>query len=273
MDGTSSFIKNLQDALMGLSLQPSDEAALSITNMTLLGKFLTTRNFRLSSEGYNPKGMEAEVKDTTFQIEDRVGSVHLSSITPKCVIANRFLRFIVDLCVEKPLPAGYLMERDEGEIVNPDSRQLGKKCGEDLNLASKWQGVGKTNVQNELDCCIDQVEKDRDKIKWALFFEEFLRAHKKPREMSGLNFEKGQLAEGLEGSPFRWSMSTFMISDENQFVLKVHPFNKEILGRRQLKILRNSEGTVSLVNSDAIANLVGGLSIGEEEGADEYIIV
>ncbi|KAF3434728.1 hypothetical protein FNV43_RR21813 [Rhamnella rubrinervis] len=46
MDQDYDNTKRLQVVLSGLSLRPKDEEALFIIDITLLGKFLTTRNFR-----------------------------------------------------------------------------------------------------------------------------------------------------------------------------------------------------------------------------------
>ncbi|KAF3443814.1 hypothetical protein FNV43_RR13504 [Rhamnella rubrinervis] len=188
LDEANELSLGLQDALRNLNLNPKGETTASITGVTLLGKFVTTRNFRrfpLKQLVSKVWGLKEKVfiekvgdnvfkftfdnkrdkehifnlrswsfdgahlilrewseymgiqevdftfttfyfqvhglppiflhQDTTFQIGDRVGRVHDNELNPRCVVANRFLRFRVDFSVKRPIPVGYFMDREVGE--------------------------------------------------------------------------------------------------------------------------------------------------------------
>lgn len=50
---------------------------------------------------------------TTRMIGCKVGSVHQSSINRRCVVAHRFLRFQMEIEVQKPLPADFFLEHNK----------------------------------------------------------------------------------------------------------------------------------------------------------------
>nr|XP_048330865.1 uncharacterized protein LOC125422765 [Ziziphus jujuba var. spinosa] len=53
--------------------------------------------------------------EAAFQIGARLGKVVKESITRKSVVSQRFLRFKVDIDTDNPLPAGFFLERAEGD--------------------------------------------------------------------------------------------------------------------------------------------------------------
>ncbi|KAF3450405.1 hypothetical protein FNV43_RR06486 [Rhamnella rubrinervis] len=72
----------------------------------------TTTTFYFQIHGLPPAYLH---QDAAFQIGDQIGTVILSSVTPRCVVANRFMRIRVDIAIRNPIPVGYFMERDQGE--------------------------------------------------------------------------------------------------------------------------------------------------------------
>lgn len=55
--------------------------------------------------------------ETAKQIGGNIGKFHLNTINRRSVVANRYLRFRVDLYVDNPLPACYFLERNDGNDV------------------------------------------------------------------------------------------------------------------------------------------------------------
>lgn len=81
-------------------------------------------------------------ENTAKQIGECLGKVIKESINRKCVIAIRFLWLKVDIDMENPVPAGFFMERLEGEEpwIQFKFEKLGDfchKCGRLSHFTSK----------------------------------------------------------------------------------------------------------------------------------------
>lgn len=50
-------------------------------------------------------------------IDRKVGFIHPSSINRRCVVVRRFLHFRLEIEVRKPLPMGFLLERNNGNDI------------------------------------------------------------------------------------------------------------------------------------------------------------
>lgn len=54
---------------------------------------------------------------TARMIGGKVGFIHPSLINRRCVVAHRFLRFRVEIAIKKPLPAGFFLEKNNGNDI------------------------------------------------------------------------------------------------------------------------------------------------------------
>lgn len=53
---------------------------------------------------------------TAVMLGSKIGIIHKESVNRRSVIAQRYLRFRVDIQVENPLPTGFFLEREDGDI-------------------------------------------------------------------------------------------------------------------------------------------------------------
>lgn len=90
----------LNGAHLVLKEWPNDQSISEIT--------FETSTFFIQIHGLPPAFLH---EATSQMIGNRVGTIHPSSINRRCVVANKYLRFRVEINVSNPLPVGYFMER------------------------------------------------------------------------------------------------------------------------------------------------------------------
>lgn len=73
--------------------------------------FFTT-TFTIQIHGLPPVYLHEQ---TVQQIENMMGSIHIDSISKKCIAGNHYLKFKIDLSINNPLPPGFLQEREDGD--------------------------------------------------------------------------------------------------------------------------------------------------------------
>lgn len=73
-----------------------------------------TSSFYLQVHGLPPIFLHG---GTAKMVGSKIGAMLQSPAGKRCVVANRYLRFRVEIPVKKPLPAGFFMERNDGNDV------------------------------------------------------------------------------------------------------------------------------------------------------------
>lgn len=96
---------SLNGAHLILKDWPADKALEEIT--------FETTSFFIQIHGLPPAYLHEK---TANMMGNKIGKIHKETINRKCVVAQRYIRFRVDISVENPLPAGFFMDRQDSEI-------------------------------------------------------------------------------------------------------------------------------------------------------------